>query len=81
MSILLPYFFIFTTSGAILKNKNSVKHDKDQVSFLYSLKIIYQYGVPTTVHLFSSGDIWAQKPKSVTLTDPSIPSKTLSDFF
>uniref|UniRef100_A0A2M4DJH6 Putative secreted protein n=1 Tax=Anopheles darlingi TaxID=43151 RepID=A0A2M4DJH6_ANODA len=38
-----------------------------------------QYGVPTIVCRFSSPSMLAQKPKSVTFTDPSIPISTLSD--
>lgn len=38
-----------------------------------------QYGVPTIVWRFSSPDMLAQKPKSVTLTDPSLPRRILSD--
>ena len=39
-----------------------------------------QYGVPTmVVRLFCSGDICAQKPKSVNFTDPSRPRRMLSD--
>lgn len=40
-----------------------------------------QYGVPTIVVLLSrSSVIWAQNPKSVSLTCPSIPRRTLSLF-
>uniref|UniRef100_A0A8W7P1Q7 Uncharacterized protein n=1 Tax=Anopheles coluzzii TaxID=1518534 RepID=A0A8W7P1Q7_ANOCL len=38
-----------------------------------------QYGVPTIVCRFSSPSMLAQKPKSVTFTEPSMPSSTLSD--
>lgn len=47
----------------------------------FLINLFYQYGVPTmVVRLFCSGLIWAQKPKSVNFTDPSIPSRMLSDF-
>jgi hypothetical protein len=41
--------------------------------------IIYQYGVPTIVFLFSFASIFAQNPKSVILTVPFTPRRTLSD--
>lgn len=54
------------------------KQTEEEFSTLTSGAI--QYGVPTIVFLFSSPWTLAQNPKSVTLTVPSIPSKTLSDF-
>uniref|UniRef100_A0A182TEN7 Uncharacterized protein n=1 Tax=Anopheles melas TaxID=34690 RepID=A0A182TEN7_9DIPT len=42
-------------------------------------RILVKYGVPTIVVRFDcSGEIWAQKPKSVSFTLPSSPSSMLS---
>ena len=54
---------------------------KEYVTCLETTSGAIQYGVPTIVFRFDrSAVIWAQKPKSVTLTSPLWPSRTLSDF-
>lgn len=81
VEVLLFDAFTIRRKNSRLESNCKVRPTLFPYCFLATTSGAIQYGVPTIVIRFSFGlEIWAQNPKSVILTDPSIPRRTLSLF-